>query len=117
VVSLEIVVVNFPGVTVPSTIVTNKHIKKVMSTGSLLNKKLAEKCSLLTKDKLDEIGTRLERMSQKSLRCLAQETDSSKLSAAKVTKLFKLRLFKATTVHGFICTDMFFPKIISTGVL
>jgi hypothetical protein len=36
---------------------------------------------MLTEEKLDAIGARLECSPQKSLRCIAQETDVSKLSA------------------------------------
>jgi biotin operon repressor len=55
---------------------------------------------VLTKEKLDEIGARLEHTSQKSLRCLAQQTGISKSSVAKAMKLLKLQLYKVTVVHA-----------------
>jgi hypothetical protein len=65
----------FPGITVPSTTDIHKLIKNVRSTRSLLDKKLAKICSVLTEERLDEIGARLEHTPWKSLRRLAQETD------------------------------------------
>jgi hypothetical protein len=62
-----------------STTGIHKLTKKVSSTGSLLDKKPAKKCHVLTEEKLDEIGARLEHTPQKSLRCLAQETSILKL--------------------------------------
>jgi hypothetical protein len=54
---------------------SSKH-KRHPSAGSLLDKKIAEECHVLTEDRLDEIGARLEEISLKSLRRLAQETAS-----------------------------------------
>jgi hypothetical protein len=45
----------------------HKLIKKVRSAWSLLDKKPAKKHHLLTEEKLDEIGSRLENIQQKSL--------------------------------------------------
>jgi hypothetical protein len=55
---------------------------------------------VLTKEKLDEIKARLEHTPQKSLRHLAEETGISKSSAAKATKLLKLKPYKVTVVHA-----------------
>jgi hypothetical protein len=52
---------------------------------------------VLTEEKLDETGAGLN-TSQKSLRRLALETGISKTSAARATKLLKLRRYKATVV-------------------
>jgi hypothetical protein len=90
----------FPGVTIPSTTGIHKLIYKVRSTGSVLDKKPAKKCRVLTKEKLDEIKARLEHTPQKSLRHLAEETGISKSSAAKATKLLKLKPYKATVVRA-----------------
>jgi len=46
-----------------------------------------------------EIGVMLEHSPWIYLRCLAQETDVSKLSAWTATKLLKLKPFKTTVVH------------------
>jgi hypothetical protein len=48
------------GITVPSITGIHKLIKKVRSTGSLVDKKPAKKYQALTKEKQDEIGARLE---------------------------------------------------------
>jgi hypothetical protein len=61
---------------------------------------LLEKRCVLTEEKLYEMGDRLEHIAQKSLRHLLQETCVSKSSAAKVTKLLKLRPCKVTAVHS-----------------
>jgi hypothetical protein len=86
----------YPGNTVPSTRGIHKLIDKVRSTGSLLDKKPARKRRVLTEEKLDEIGARLEHTPHKSLRCLAQEMGISKSSAATATKLLKLRPYEVT---------------------
>jgi hypothetical protein len=80
----------FPGITVPSIAGTYKLINKVRSTRSLLDKKPAKNRHVPTEEEIDKIRARLEHTPQKSLRCLAQETSISKLSAAKATKLLKL---------------------------
>jgi hypothetical protein len=55
----------FSGITVSSTTGVDELIQKVMSTGSLLDKKHAKKkrC-VFTKEKLDEIAARLERATE-----------------------------------------------------
>ena len=63
---------------VPSREAVRLLINKFRETGSILDKKRNVKRRVLTKQKLEEIGGRLENSSQKSLRCLAQETDISK---------------------------------------
>jgi hypothetical protein len=77
----------FPGISVPSTTGIHKLINKVMSTGSLLDKKPAKNCRVLTEEKQYKIWARLEHTPLKSLRHLAQETSMSESSAAKVMKL------------------------------
>ena len=58
-------------------------VNKFRETGSILDKKKKKnvKRRVLTEQKLEEIGERLENSPQKSLRRLAQETDNSKASA------------------------------------
>jgi hypothetical protein len=46
--------------TVPSITCIHKLINKARSAGSLLDKKPAEKCFVLTKEKVDVIWARLE---------------------------------------------------------
>ncbi|XP_069683792.1 probable ATP-dependent RNA helicase DDX52 isoform X1 [Periplaneta americana] len=84
----------FPDVTIPSRTTVHNLVNKVRRTGSILNKKRVQERRVLTEEKLDEIGARLENTPQKSLKCLAQETGISKSSAAVATKLLKLKPFK-----------------------
>jgi hypothetical protein len=86
--------------TVPSTRGIHELIKKIRSTGSLLDKKPARECYVLTEERLVEIGTRSEHTPQESLRYLVQKTSISKLLAAIATKLLKCRPYKATVVHA-----------------
>jgi hypothetical protein len=60
-----------------------------IKSGLFLEKKPAKKCHMLTGD-LDKIGPKLEHTLQRSVRCLAQDTDISKSSEALATKLLKL---------------------------
>jgi hypothetical protein len=66
----------FPRITVPSTTDIHKLIEKVRFTGSLLDKKHAERCNVLNEEKLDEIRARLEHTPEKSLRRLAKKPAS-----------------------------------------
>jgi hypothetical protein len=54
---------------------------------------------VLTEEKLDNIGARLETSPRKSLKRLAPEMNVLKTSARKVTKLLKLQVNKTTVVH------------------
>jgi hypothetical protein len=87
----------FPGIPVSSTTGIHELINKVRATGSLLDKKPANKRLVLTEEEL-ELGDRLEHTPTKSLRCLAEETSISKSPVAKATKLLKLGPYEATLV-------------------
>jgi hypothetical protein len=50
----------FPGITVPNTTGIRELINRVRSTGSLLDKKHANKDRVLTEEELDKIWGRLE---------------------------------------------------------
>jgi hypothetical protein len=65
-------------------------VNKLKRTGSLLDKKPDRKRTVLTEDKLDNIGARLETSPRKSLRRLAQETRISETSARRAKILLKL---------------------------
>ena len=73
----------YPGMRVPSREAVRLLVNKFRETGSILDKKRNVKQHVLTEQKLEEIGERLENSPQKSLRRLAQETDISKASAWK----------------------------------
>jgi hypothetical protein len=49
-------------------------MNKLRSTGLLIDKKQKNKCQVLTEEKLDDIGARLEHTPRKSLKHPAQET-------------------------------------------
>jgi transposase len=89
----------FQVVTIPHRKTIHAIVNKVRQTGSLLNKKRAvSKRRVLTEEKLDEIGARLERSPRKSFRLIAQETGISKTSARTAAMLLKLKP-NETTVH------------------
>jgi hypothetical protein len=67
--------------------------------GLLIGKKQKYKCQVLTEEKLDDTGARLERTPRKSLKRLAQETGMSKSSARMATQLLKLGPYKTTIIH------------------
>jgi DNA-binding MurR/RpiR family transcriptional regulator len=51
---------------------------------------------MLSEEKLDDIGARLEHTPRKSLKHLAQETGVSESSVGRVTQLLKFRPYKTT---------------------
>jgi hypothetical protein len=55
---------------------------------------------VLTDEKLDDIGARLEHIPRKSLKCLAQETGVSKSSARIASQLLKLIPYKTAVIHA-----------------
>jgi hypothetical protein len=55
---------------------------------------------VLTEEKQDDVGTRLEHTPRKSLKRLAQETGVSKSRARTATQLLKLRPYKTTVLHA-----------------
>lgn len=55
---------------------------------------------MFSEEKLDKAGDKLEYTPQKSVRHLVQETDISKLSAAKAIKLLKRRSYKTTVIQA-----------------
>jgi hypothetical protein len=54
---------------------------------------------VLTEEKVDDIGARLEHTHRKSLKCLAQEIGVSESSARRATQLQKLRPYKTTVIQ------------------
>jgi hypothetical protein len=67
--------------------------------GVLIDKKQKHKHQVLTEEKLDDTGARLECTPGKSLKHLAQETGVSKPSARTETQLLKLRPYKTTGIQ------------------
>jgi hypothetical protein len=66
----------------------------------LVDKKQEDKRRVLTEEKLDDIGARLEHTARQSLKCRAQETGVSKSSARTATQLLNLRPYKTTVIHS-----------------
>jgi hypothetical protein len=62
----------------------------------LIDKKQKHKHRVLTVEKLDDIGARIEYTPRKSLKRLAQETAVSRRSARTATQLLKLRPYTTT---------------------
>ena len=71
---------------------TYRLVKKFNETDSVQNKKPQVNKLVLTEEKLDEIGFRLEQSPQKSLCQLAQQVGVSKSSVQHATKFLKLKL-------------------------
>jgi hypothetical protein len=72
---------------VPSRQTIHNLLNKLGTTGLLIDKKEKHKCQVLTEEKLDDTGARLE--PRKSLKHLAQETGVSKSNARMATQLMK----------------------------
>jgi transposase len=87
----------FPDINVPSKSMIERLVKKFHNTGSVLDKKKNRKRSVLTAEKLDEIGASLESSPRKSLTQLAVQYGVSLGSAHTATKLLKFR-FSGTKV-------------------
>jgi hypothetical protein len=64
-------------------------VNKLRITGLLIDKKQKHKCLVLTEEKLDDIGARIEHTPRKSLKLLAQEIRLSTASARTATQLLK----------------------------
>jgi transposase len=75
-------------------------VNKFRTTKLLIDKKQKCKCQVLTEEKLDDIGARLQHTPRKSLKRLAQETGVSKSSARIETRFLKLRPSKTTVIHA-----------------
>jgi hypothetical protein len=89
----------YPGVRIPDSSTILRFVKKVLSTGSFLDKKYTRQNAVLTEETLDEIGARLEHSPLKSLARLAQQAQVSKTTAWRATKNLHLRLYKITQVQ------------------
>jgi hypothetical protein len=75
-------------------------VNKLRTTEFLIDKKTKHKHRVLTEEKLDEIGARLEHKPRKSLKCPAQGTKVSKSSARTATQLLKLRPYTTTVIRA-----------------
>jgi NifU-like protein involved in Fe-S cluster formation len=53
----------------------HNSMNKLRSAGLLIDKKQKHKCIVLTEEKLNDLGARLEHTLRKSLKRLAQETE------------------------------------------
>jgi transposase len=84
----------------PSTQTIHNLVNKLRTAGLLIGKEQKHKRRVLTEEKLDDIGARLQHTTIKSLKRLAQETGVSKSSAGTSTQLLKLRPNKTTVNHA-----------------
>jgi hypothetical protein len=92
---------------VPRRQTIHNLVNKRISTGTLTDKKKKHKRRVLSREKLDDTGARLERTPRKSLKRLAQETGVSKSSARRETKLLNLRPYKTTIIHARLAATLF----------
>jgi transposase len=74
---------------VPSRQTIHNLVNKLRKTELVIDKKQKHKRRVLTEEKLDDMGARLEHTPKKSLKRLAQETGVSKSSARTATQLLK----------------------------
>jgi transposase len=79
----------FHGERVPSRQTIHNLVNKLSSTGLLIDSKQKHKHGVLTEEKLDDIGARLEHLPRKSLKHLAQETWVSKFSEGRAVRPYK----------------------------
>jgi hypothetical protein len=94
----------------------HNFVNKPRSTWLLEDRKQKHKYWVLTEEKLDDVGARLEHTPRKSLKHLAQETGLSKSSAWRAAHLLKLRPYETTVIHalqlaGFIFADGFYSLL------
>jgi hypothetical protein len=85
---------------VPSRQTVLNLVNKLRSTRLLIDKKAKHKRRVLTEEKLDDTGARLEHTPRKSLKRLAQEIGVSESSARRATQLLKPRPYKTTILHA-----------------
>ena len=95
----------FPHAPVPNVTTVYKYVKRFRATGSVLDTKRSRRRHVLTVEKLDEIGARLETSPRKSLAQLAQETGVSESSARNAVQLLHERPYEITLVHKLNNTD------------
>ncbi|PSN50113.1 hypothetical protein C0J52_04698 [Blattella germanica] len=93
----------FPGVSVPNISTIHRLVCKVRET--FADKKRNHKRTLLTEEKLDDIGACFEQSSHKSLSKLAQQVGVSVSSVCNATKLLKFNPYKIDRVHKLFETD------------
>ena len=84
----------------PFKFTIHEIVKKFETTGSVANKKLNRKRTVLTEETLHEIGASLQRTPRKSIPKLTQQVGISEFSVHRATKLLKLKLYKCTSVHS-----------------
>ena len=88
----------YPESDVPSKSMIERLVKKFHSTGSVLDLKKRRRRSILTEEKLDEIGCFLERNPGKPLAQLAAQSGVSLGSVYTATRLLKLRSYTVILV-------------------
>jgi hypothetical protein len=85
---------------VPSKQTIHNLVDILRTTRLLLDKKQKHKCRVLTEEKLDDTGAKLEHTPRKLLKRLAQDTGVSKSSARMAIQLLMLRPYKTTVIHA-----------------
>jgi hypothetical protein len=83
---------------VPSRQTIHNLVNKLRSAVLSIDKEQKYKCQVLTEEKLDDTGARLEHTPRKSLKHLAPETGVSKSCTRRATQALKLRSYKTTVI-------------------
>ncbi|PSN39433.1 hypothetical protein C0J52_12352 [Blattella germanica] len=81
-------------------------VKKVCETGSFSDKKINQRRTVLTEEKLDNIAYLLGKSPNKSLSKLAQQAGVSVSSVYKATKLLNLSTCNANGIHQSTVTEL-----------
>ncbi|KAJ4441400.1 hypothetical protein ANN_11255 [Periplaneta americana] len=104
----------------PSRLTIHDLVNKVRRRGSFLNNKRVQQRSVLTEEKLDEVGARLEHSSRNSLRRLAQNVNISNTSAFVVTRVTWVEpteLFAHAPHHNLLSRNIeLFPSLPASSV-
>jgi hypothetical protein len=88
----------FPDTTCLSGDTVSKLVKKVQTHGILIDRKPLKRNHVLTEEKVDDIGLRLENPPKKSLRRLALQSGVSVCSAWTANKLLHIQQYKITVL-------------------
>jgi hypothetical protein len=107
----------FPHTPCPPGDTISELVKKVRTHGILIDRKPLKRNRVLTEEKLDDIGHRVENSPRKSLRRLAQQRGVSVGSAWTATKLLHIRPYKITVVPEIKLWIMLTHKTTGNGVV
>jgi transposase len=89
-----------PQTLVPDKSTIQRLVERFLETGSIGEKRLSGRPSVLSDDSLEDIRARLLQSPRKSLRKLSQQTGMTYGSVQRVTKRLKLHPYRVLLPHG-----------------